>query len=208
MNFDRSNSSRTPAAIFRSSLTSSRSIWRSHRPRRRSLRGSRGAHVKGGGPRDATISGYIRSDISRWQRPTEFHMLARMAETTSERSRAKRANGRRALGPVLVSGNRLARHFGVARSHVETLAQQGVIERNAQNLFDQDVSRRPGFAVSAHVRSADVRNIAARSTSTHSAPAPNARRSRPDVRGRGSAGKVRFRSDANRHVARGNASPI
>ena len=40
MNFDRSNSSRTPAAIFRSSLTSSRSIWRSHRPRRRSLRGS------------------------------------------------------------------------------------------------------------------------------------------------------------------------
>jgi hypothetical protein len=42
--------------------------------------------------------------------------------TTAERPRAKRGNGKRdkALGPVLVSGNRLAVHFGVVRQHIDT----------------------------------------------------------------------------------------
>jgi hypothetical protein len=64
--------------------------------------------------------------------------------TSSERPRAKRGNGRKrdkALGPVLVSGNRLAVHFGCVRQHIDQLAAQGVIERSAQGLFDQDQSR-------------------------------------------------------------------
>ena len=56
--------------------------------------------------------------------------------------KAKRASGKdNKLGPALVSGNRLAVHFGVVRQHIDQLAAQGVIERNAQGLFDQDVSR-------------------------------------------------------------------
>jgi hypothetical protein len=44
-------------------------------------------------------------------------------------------------GPVLVSGNRLATHFGVSRQHVERLTAEGVIERRSDGLFDQDASR-------------------------------------------------------------------
>ncbi len=51
--------------------------------------------------------------------------------------RPKRRNGAE-LGPVLISGNRLAAHFGISRQHVERLAAQGVVERRADGLFDQD----------------------------------------------------------------------
>jgi hypothetical protein len=43
--------------------------------------------------------------------------------------------------PTLVSGGKLAAHFGVTRQHVDQLAQQGVLERRPDNLFDEDVSR-------------------------------------------------------------------
>lgn len=36
---------------------------------------------------------------------------------------------------------KLATHFGVVRQHIDQLAQQGVIERNADGLFDQDQAR-------------------------------------------------------------------
>jgi hypothetical protein len=56
-----------------------------------------------------------------------------MTEAThsSNEQRPKRANGKqdKKLGPVLVSGNRLAVHFGVVRQHIDQPAQQGVIER-------------------------------------------------------------------------------
>jgi hypothetical protein len=65
--------------------------------------------------------------------------------TTTERPRPKRGNGKRrdkALGPVLVSGNRLAVHFGCVRQHVDQLAAAGIIERRSINgLFDMDQSR-------------------------------------------------------------------
>ena len=95
-------------------------------------------------------------------------MLARMTETTSERSRAKRANGKqsRALGPVLVSGNRLAKHFGCVRSYVETLAQQGVIERRADGLFDQDRAR---LAYITHLRSERTRSPRSTADAEHTA---------------------------------------
>jgi hypothetical protein len=44
-------------------------------------------------------------------------------------------------GPVLIGGNKLATHFGISRQHVERLTGEGVIERRADGLFDQDVSR-------------------------------------------------------------------
>ena len=78
-----------------------------------------------------------------------------MTETTTtlDQPRPKRSNGSRrekALGPELVSGNRLARHFGVVRQHVDRLAPQGVIERRPDGLFDQDQSRLKYFT---HLRS-------------------------------------------------------
>ena len=42
---------------------------------------------------------------------------------------------------VLVSGNKLAVHFGCSRQNVDQLTAQGVIERRADGKFDQDVSR-------------------------------------------------------------------
>ena len=59
--------------------------------------------------------------------------------TTLDRPRPKRGT---ALGPVLVSGNRLAVHLGCLRQHIDQLAAQGVIERRAvDGLFDMDQSR-------------------------------------------------------------------
>jgi hypothetical protein len=52
---------------------------------------------------------------------------------------AKRANDPHA--PTLVSGPKLALHFGVVRQHIDQLVQKGVIERRPAGLFDQDVSR-------------------------------------------------------------------
>ena len=70
-----------------------------------------------------------------------------MTETaTIERPRgAKRANGGKrdkVLGRVLVSSARLAVHIGCTRQYIEQrLLLQGVVERNAQGLYDQYRSR-------------------------------------------------------------------
>jgi hypothetical protein len=64
-----------------------------------------------------------------------------MTMTAGDDTRPKRRRNGAALGPVLVSGTRLAAHVGLSRQHVDRLAQQGVIERRADGLFDQDASR-------------------------------------------------------------------
>jgi phage terminase Nu1 subunit (DNA packaging protein) len=63
-----------------------------------------------------------------------------MTDVVTTADGGKRGNGT-AHVPVLVSGNKLALHFGCARQHIDQLAQQGVIERRRDGLFDQDVSR-------------------------------------------------------------------
>ena len=69
-----------------------------------------------------------------------------MSELATHDGRTKRRNGA-AHGPVLVSGTKLAGHFGLSRQHVERLAQQNVIERRpGDGLFDQDQSRLKYFA--------------------------------------------------------------
>ena len=76
-----------------------------------------------------------------------------MSELATHDARAKRRNG--AACPVLVSGTKLAGHFGLSRQHVERLAQQAIIERRPDGLFDQDVSRLRyfGFLRAEHRRS-------------------------------------------------------
>jgi hypothetical protein len=63
-----------------------------------------------------------------------------MIDAATTADRGQRGNGAE-RAPVLVSGVKLAAHFGVVRQHIDQLAQQGVIERRADGLFDQDVSR-------------------------------------------------------------------
>lgn len=59
-----------------------------------------------------------------------------------DRPKHKRSSGNgTAHAPVLVSGVKLATHFGIVRQHIDQLTQQGVIERRADGLFDQDQSR-------------------------------------------------------------------
>jgi phage terminase Nu1 subunit (DNA packaging protein) len=60
--------------------------------------------------------------------------------TTPDRPKRKRGNGT-AHAPLLVSGNKLAVHFGVVRQRIDQLTAQGVIERRSDGLFDQDRSR-------------------------------------------------------------------
>lgn len=67
-------------------------------------------------------------------------------------------------GPVLVSGNRLATHFGVGRQHVERLMAEGVIERRSDGLFDQDVSRLKYFT---HLRAEHRRSPRAAADAEH-----------------------------------------
>jgi hypothetical protein len=66
-------------------------------------------------------------------------MVAPMTEMVAHEDRPKRSNGE-AHGPVLVSGAKLATHFGLSRQHVERLTAEGVIERRADGKFDQDVT--------------------------------------------------------------------
>ena len=65
------------------------------------------------------------------------------ATTTPDRPKRKRGSdgNNAAPAPVLVTGVKLATHFGVVRQHIDQLTQQGVIERRSDGLFDQDVSR-------------------------------------------------------------------
>jgi hypothetical protein len=81
--------------------------------------------------------------------------------TTADRP--KRNNGA-AHVPALVSGNKPALHFGVARQHIDRLAQQGVIERRSDGLFDQDVSRLKYFN---HLRSEHRRSPRAAADTEH-----------------------------------------
>jgi hypothetical protein len=60
---------------------------------------------------------------------------------TATTPRPKRGSNGAAHAPVLVSGYKLATHFGVVRQHIDQLAQQGVIERRADGKFDQDAAR-------------------------------------------------------------------
>lgn len=53
--------------------------------------------------------------------------MTEVAAEMPDRPRPKRANGA-AHDPVLVSGNKLALHFGCVRQHIDQLTQQGVIE--------------------------------------------------------------------------------
>jgi hypothetical protein len=64
-----------------------------------------------------------------------------MMDMTATMLRGKRGCNGVAHAPVLVSGYKLATHFGVVRQHIDQLTAQGVIERRSDGLFDQDVSR-------------------------------------------------------------------
>jgi hypothetical protein len=64
-----------------------------------------------------------------------------MTETVTTTSNARPKRNRAAHVPVLVTGPKLALHFGVVRQRIAQLVQQGVIERRSDGLFDQDVSR-------------------------------------------------------------------
>jgi hypothetical protein len=81
---------------------------------------------------------------------------------TAPLERPRRANSKRdrALGPALVSGNCLARHFGVTRQHVQKLAHSGVIERGPGQLFDQEASRLRYLAHLRTERSRSPRSVA------------------------------------------------
>jgi phage terminase Nu1 subunit (DNA packaging protein) len=70
-------------------------------------------------------------------------------DTQTAPARVKR-NGSKTNAPTLLSGGKLAAHFGVTRQHVDQLAQQHVIERFPSNLFDQDQAR---LAYLDHLRS-------------------------------------------------------
>lgn len=83
-----------------------------------------------------------------------------------ERAAPKRRNGADHAA-VLVSGYKLARHFGVTRQAVDQLATQGVIERRATDaLFDQDQCRLRYFA---HLRSEHRRSPRAAADAEHTA---------------------------------------
>ena len=62
-----------------------------------------------------------------------------MSELATHVDRRKRGSGSR--GPVLVSGVKLAAHFGISRQHVERLTAEGVLTRRPDGLFDQTASR-------------------------------------------------------------------
>ena len=83
---------------------------------------------------------------------------------TQERATAKRRNGA-AHGAVLVSGYKLARHFGITRQGVDALATQGVIERRPDDgLFDQDQCRLTYFA---HLRAEHRRSPRTQADADH-----------------------------------------
>ena len=66
--------------------------------------------------------------------------MTEVLTTTPDRPKPKRGNGA-AHVPALVSGNKLAVHFGCSRQNVDQLTAQGVIERRTDGLFDQDALR-------------------------------------------------------------------
>jgi hypothetical protein len=94
---------------------------------------------------------------------TTARMVTMTMTAAGDDTRPKRRNGA-PLGPVLVSGNRLAAHVGLSRQHVERLAAQGVFERRPDNLFDQDAARLRYFA---HLRSENRRSPRGEADAAH-----------------------------------------
>ena len=71
-----------------------------------------------------------------------------------------------AYEPVLVSGIKLAHHFGVVRQMIDKLTAQGVISRDPSGLFDQDVCRLKYFD---HLRAENRRSPASAANAEHAA---------------------------------------
>jgi hypothetical protein len=53
---------------------------------------------------------------------------------------------RQIAGQELVSATKMAAHFGVERSYLDTLVSQGVVEKRPHGLYDQTASRLRYFA--------------------------------------------------------------
>ena len=83
--------------------------------------------------------------------------------TMPDRPKPKRTSST-ARGPALVSGIKLAAHFGVVRQHIDQLVQQGVIERRADGLFDRDASR---LRYLAHLRAEHKRSPRQTNAASH-----------------------------------------
>jgi predicted ArsR family transcriptional regulator len=62
--------------------------------------------------------------------------MTELATTANARPKRSSKSGA-AYAPVLVSGYRLAAHFGVVRQHIDQLTAQGVIEHRADGRFVQ-----------------------------------------------------------------------
>ena len=86
-----------------------------------------------------------------------------MTDLATTPDRGRHGNGTAHVA-VLVSGNKLALHFGCARQHIDQLAQQGVIERRSDGLFDQDVSR---LKYLTHLRAEHKRSPRAEADAAH-----------------------------------------
>lgn len=86
-----------------------------------------------------------------------------MTGTVRTDDQPKRRNGADRAA-TLVSGNKLAVHFGVTRQHVEQLTAQGVIERRADGKFDQDQSR---LRYLAHLRDPARRSARSEAAAEH-----------------------------------------
>ena len=71
-----------------------------------------------------------------------------------------------AYEPVMVSGIKLAHHFGVVRQMIDKLTAQGVISRDPSGLFDQDVCRLKYFD---HLRAEHRRSPASAANAEHAA---------------------------------------
>jgi hypothetical protein len=86
-------------------------------------------------------------------------------DLAAQNERPERSKGAE-HGPALVSGNRLATHFGISRQHVERLTAEGVIERRADGLFDQDQAR---LKYLTHLRSENRRSPRTKADAEHTA---------------------------------------
>jgi hypothetical protein len=84
--------------------------------------------------------------------------------TTTRNARPKPKRGNGAAAPVPVNTPKLARHFGVVSQNIDYLVRKGIIERRADGLFDQDVSRLKYFD---HLRSEHRRSPRATADAEH-----------------------------------------
>jgi hypothetical protein len=80
--------------------------------------------------------------------------------------RPKRRKAVVAGDPVLVTSAALAIHFGVTAQYMSKLMADGVIERRADGLFDQDQSR---LKYMTHLRSENRRSARAAADAEHTA---------------------------------------